>query len=89
MKFEDQVFENEDVRLDFNTFVRCRFVNSRLIFSAFGPVEFVDCGFENPHWLFKDAAGRMLEFLHVMYKTNNEGKQFVANVFDTVRGGDH
>ena len=87
MEFEDQEFDGGDVRIDFNTFVRCRFKNCRLIFSAVGPVKFIDCTFENPSWHFKDAAGRMLEFLHVMYKTNDEGEQFVTNVFDMVRRG--
>ncbi|HSH82748.1 MAG TPA: hypothetical protein VLA19_29805 [Herpetosiphonaceae bacterium] len=89
MEFVDQVFEGGVVRLDFNRFVRCRFENCELVFSAVGPVSFEGCTFGNKvSWRFLDAAGRMLEFLHGMYNGTEEGgQQFVENVFDTVRGG--
>ena len=89
MEFVGRKFKDEDVRLDFNRFHGCSFENCRMVFSAFGPVDFHDCEFGNRlSWKFEDAAGRTLEFLHAMYRTGEGGKQFVGNVFDIVRDDD-
>ncbi len=88
MEVVDREFKDEQVRLDFREFVRCRFENCQFIYSAFGPVTFVGCTFIDVRWSFIDAAGTMLAFLHGMYIGAGEGGQeFVEQVFDSVRRG--
>jgi hypothetical protein len=87
MQFVKSNFAGGKVQLDGNEFIRCRFENTTLVFSAKGPVSMVDCTFaNNVAWTFEGPAALTLAFLNALYHgAGDGGKQLVESTFANIR----
>lgn len=75
MKFEDQQFADEPIRLDGNEFVRCRFERCQLTYAG-GPVPtLAECQFVDVNWQFSEAAANTLQFLRGLFHGGGAGGQ--------------
>lgn len=62
-----KTFENEDVEIDNKRFIKCKFIDCRLIFSGGGLPLFDSCEFSGePRFDFGDHAARTLQMIHVL-----------------------
>ena len=59
------------VRLDGATFVRCRFRQTRLIYSGGAPPSIEDCTFDGASFEFTEAAARTLALLKAMARPSS------------------
>lgn len=89
MEYRERTFEHQDVLLDGNTFISCRFRDCRVIFKATAPVTLGANYFgENVQWLFDGAASATLQFLSALRNSSGKGgPEFVEKVFEQVRSG--
>jgi hypothetical protein len=88
MEYRDQIFENEDVLLDGNTFTGCTFRNCNLLFNAIAPGRFSANRVYNCPYVFGGPADLMLQFLSAIFNGGGEGGQrIIENLFDQVRSG--
>jgi hypothetical protein len=89
MHFEDRVFEQETVTLDGNSFIRCKFLECTLEFSAVAGVRLDDCLFRACEWSFIGAAGVMLNFLEASYRGGEEhsGVNLFELLVDAIKAG--
>lgn len=87
MKYIDSKFTQTRIELDGNEFIRCRFENATLVFSARAPVSMVDCVFgKNVAWTFEGSATLTLGFLHALYHGTGEGgKKLIEDTFERIR----
>ena len=87
MKYTDSKFIQTRVELDGNEFIRCRFENATLVFSARSPVSMVDCEFgNNVAWTFEGSAALTLGFLHALYHGTGEGgKKLIEHTFERIK----
>ncbi len=75
---KDRIYENRRLTVDGGRFVRCRFVQSKIIYYATAEVSFEGC-----EWIFEDAADRTLRYLSMLqHQGGNEGKGVVAATVD-------
>jgi len=38
MKFKDQEFSNQEIQMDFNQFINCKFIDCDIIYRGYGPI---------------------------------------------------
>lgn len=82
---KDRVYENRRLKVDGGRFVRCRFIKSKIIYSATQEVSFEDCEFEECDWIFEDAAERALLYLSMLLRHGGpEGQAVVAATIDAL-----
>lgn len=72
-EIKGKTFSNEDIHLDFNEFIDCKFVECNIIYHGYGPVKLEGCSFENIRWSFSDAAAKTLNFMSGLYAGGGEG----------------
>ena len=83
IEISDQAFENERVELDGRRFVRCKFKECDLSFSATARVAFEDCTFTRCRWVFAGAASTTLDFLVALNTgLGGPGKDLVFQMLD-------
>jgi hypothetical protein len=86
MQVIDRHFLGQNVQIDGNEFIRCRFENSTLVFSAKSSVSMSDCLFMNVTWAFEGAAALTLGFLTAFYQgAGEEGKRLVEQIFENIK----
>lgn len=80
MDFVRTTFEGSVVILDGCNFIRCVFRRCEIIYrgASFG---LESCDFDNCNYNFQEAAGRTLEFLHMLGQ-GPEGRKLVEQIFD-------
>lgn len=85
---EDVVFDQEEeIHLDFNTYVRCEFLGATLIYHGYGPVAFHNCVFVQPDFVFSDAAQNVIGLMQAMYDAGGGGQQMVEGTFNNIKQG--
>ena len=88
MKFEDQSFYSKDIHMDFNQFIKCKFVDCNLIYHGFGPIGMEGCSFKNIRWTFSDAAFNTVNFMASLYAGAGEGgRQLIEKTFENIKAG--
>jgi hypothetical protein len=85
MKFQTRAFKNQDVQLDSNEYINCKFEDCKMIYGAKGLVTLKGCDFINVRWVFTDAASDTLQFLTHLY--HGGGRQIVEQTFENIRTG--
>jgi hypothetical protein len=87
MQLIDSKFSGGKISLDGNEFVRCRFEDITLVFSAKAPISLLDCTFgDNVAWVFDGSAAMTLAFLNALYHGAGEGgKRLVESTFENIR----
>jgi len=63
---KDRIYENRRLTVDGGRFIRCRFVQSKIIYDATAEVSFEECSFEGCDWVFQNAADRTLRYLSML-----------------------
>lgn len=86
MKYVDQVFEQRDVLLDGNEFIRCTFNRCRIVFRGTGSVVLGEPTFNDCGWYFNDAAGNTVAFLAMLYSWGPAGRMIVEEAFARTKG---
>lgn len=85
-EFNDELFENQTVRLDRNKYTSCQFKNCKIEFGGMGAVGLNACSFEACQWNFVEAADTTFGFLHSIYHGMGEsGVQLVESMFEAIR----
>jgi hypothetical protein len=88
MKFKNQTFSNDDVHMDFNHFINCRFVGCNLIYHGFGTMGMEGCSFTNVRWTFSDAAANTVDFMASLYTGAGEGgRKLIEQTFENIKAG--
>lgn len=88
MRYEKEKFSNENIALDFNQFIECEFVDCKLIYRGYGPVDLEGCSFRNVQWIFSDAAGNTIKFMAGIYSGAGEGgKKLIEDTFKNIKTG--
>lgn len=87
MKYIDQTFEQQDVLLDGNEFIRCTFNGCRLIFRGDGGLVIDRPTLNASQWTFQGAAGATLKCLAALHAGGLEGQTMVEKVIDFIRKG--
>jgi len=78
MRHEDRIFNNDTIRIDGNTYVRCVFRDCTLIFSASGSFGFDSCSFDRCACAFSGAAKLTVQFMDAIYSAQGFGNSPVA-----------
>lgn len=88
MKFKDQEFSNQDVHMDFNQFINCKFIDCELIYHGFGPIGMEGCSFTKVRWTFSDAAANTVNFMESLYAGAGEGgRKLIEQTFEKIKAG--
>ncbi len=88
MKFEDQEFSNQDMHMDFNQFIKCKFIDCNLIYHGFGPIGMDGCSFTKIRWTFADAASNTVNFMASLYHGAGEGgRNLIEKTFENIKAG--
>ncbi len=87
MTFENQTFTNEDINLDFNEFVGCRFEQCAMVFRGLGVVQMDECEFVDCQWTLVDAAAKTVNLLTTLYGAGEWGKRLTERTFENIRKG--
>lgn len=85
MQYKDETFANQDVLLDGNSYINCKFRECKIIFGARGPVGLVDCNFNRCRWGFDGPAADTITFMAAMYAVPGM-KDVLEATFDNIRG---
>ena len=85
MKIQNQIFDSEEIHLDFHHFVGCEFKRCKLIFHGFQPPRLENCKFEEINWHFSSAAGQTLNFIAALY--HGGAKDLIERTFENIRTG--
>lgn len=81
MQFKDRNFKDEDVRLDGNDYVGCRFENVRMIYAGGELPGFERCEFTSFRFMFEGAADRTVQLLQAMSQPDSGFTQLFRDVF--------
>jgi len=65
MKFKDQEFSNQEIQMDFNQFINCKFIDCDIIYRGYGPIGLEGCSFTKVRWTFSDASANNLLSRHL------------------------
>ena len=85
----DKQFVNRRITIDGLEFVRCTFIQCKVIFKATDRFAFRDCTFTDCEWVVEAAALLALQYLSVLYNgLGQEGQALVESIFESVRVGD-
>ena len=77
MKFDGKIFRDEEIRLDYNQFVRCQFYNCNIHYGGGGVPVLIDNLFKDCSFIFDEAAGRTRALLSAMARSGADGRDFV------------
>lgn len=85
---KNKSFADDTVELDNNTYQNCKFARCTLNYRGLGQVEIAGCSFEEPRFVFLDAAQRTLGFMNALYNgAGAGGKQLIEATFNNMRRG--
>ena len=87
MRHEDKTFDNDTIRIDGNTYVRCEFHDCTLIFSASGSFGFDSCSFDRCACAFSGAAKLTVQFMDAIYSAQGLGGGPIGSVQGEVGEG--
>jgi hypothetical protein len=88
MLITNRTFAYEEVSVDFNEFIDCRFDRCTMLYSGRDTLRMDGCVLENVQWVFTDAAARTLRVLATLYHRFGEGGQSqVEAIFNDIRSG--
>ncbi len=83
-----RTFQDTTLSLDGVRFVRCRFVNAQLIYTAREETDFEECTFDRCSWTFEGPAENMIAFLSILQdKVTPDGPELVEAIFKSIRNG--
>lgn len=86
MEHRNKVFRDQEVRLDGNAFIECRFEGCNLVYGGDGAVGLQGCTFDKVEWEFVGEAANTLAFLSSLYHHFGKGGQdLVENIFEQIR----
>ncbi len=89
-EIKGKTFSKEDVHLDFNGFIDCKFVECNIIYHGFGPSGLEGCSFEKVRWNFSDAAAKTLNFMSGLYAGGGEGgKKLIEDTIKNIITGQY
>lgn len=86
MRHENKHFRNEDVVLDGNAFINCRFDNVKLIFRGGPDIQMDRCTFNSFDLVFDGAAANTIGFLQGMYAHGDKFRDLVNQTIKGIRG---
>jgi hypothetical protein len=78
---EGNVYVNQNVQLDGNAFIRCRFTGCKLIYSGGMPPNFSHCEFSGSQFYFEGAAGNTVAFLKAMSSPQSGLQRVLKDIF--------
>lgn len=88
MIFEGKELADQEISLDFNEFVNCRFVRCSLVFRGFGPARLRGCIFDDVTWSFDGPAANTVKFMTGLYHGAGQGgRQLIESTFENIRKG--
>lgn len=87
MKHINQRLENQEILLDGNEFVNCRFKHCQLQFGGVMPISLSDCDFDSCTFIPIGPAANALNFLGAIYQMGNGGEEVVAGILHAITGG--
>ena len=85
MEFVNKPFENENITLDGNSYLRCKFKNCHLIYGG-GAITIEGCSFVDVSWGFDGDAARAILFMRSIYHMGEDGRTTIESTFDKIRG---
>jgi hypothetical protein len=88
MKYTEQKFNENNVTVDFNEYIRCEFTNSKIIFTGGDLPVFEDCTFSNCQFTLQARADNTLGYLSFLYQNlgNADAKAFVEEQIGKIKG---
>jgi hypothetical protein len=84
MNFVKQIFTDETVNLDDNSFDECTFVRCALVYKG-GPFRLVGNTLNSPRFVLDGPALNTLRFMSELYRGG--AKDIIELTFDSIRGG--
>ena len=88
MEFKDQKFSNQEVHMDFNHFINCKFIDCNMIYRGYGVIRMEGCSFTNVRWTFSDAAANTVDFMASLYAGAGEGgRKLIEQTFENIKAG--
>ena len=82
MEFKNERYIDGDIKLDWNEFVNCQFINCKLRYSG-GPVKLgPGCVFDKPQFMLEGAAFRTMELLGILYQASPSA---IEQIFECIR----
>lgn len=85
---KDRVFKHSPVVVEGIRFVRCKFIECQIVYTAKDDVSFEDCNFVECNWTFDGPAEETLIFLSELYRgLGTQGRELVESVFQSIRTG--
>ena len=86
MLIKNQVFDNDKVTLDGNSFDHCTFNNCEMIYGGAGSVTLSNSNMNNVTWHFVGNAGNTMTFLKMLTDAMGDGgNEMILNSFPGVR----
>jgi hypothetical protein len=83
MIYRNQVFTNEQISIDGDSFIECTFERCRLLFSALLPIRLESNRFNDCTWEFAGSAQTTLAFMAAIY--HGGGKELIESTFQKIR----
>ena len=83
MVIKNQVFADQEMVLDGNSFIECTFTNCLLTYSAVLPVNMVSNRFNDCEWRFLGAAAATIDFMTALY--NGGAEEVIESIFSNIR----
>ena len=88
MKFKDQEFSNQEIQMDFNQFINCKFIDCDMIYRGYGPIGMEGCSFTKVRWSFSDASANTVNFMASLYAGAGEGgRKLIEQTFANIKAG--
>jgi hypothetical protein len=79
----EQRFASQQLVVDGKHFEDCEFDACTFVYTGGVPPNFVRCEFAAPHFVFKDAAQRTMQFMSAIY--NGIDPRIIEMTFDEIR----
>jgi len=87
-RIADKEFKRTSINVEGIHFLRCKFIECQIIYSARDDVAFEDCSFIECSWTFDGPAEETLVFLSELYNgLGQQGRELVESVFQSIRTG--
>jgi hypothetical protein len=87
-RIADKEFKRTSIIVEGIHFLRCKFIECQIIYSAKDDVAFEDCNFVECNWTFDGPAEETLIFLSELYNgLGEQGRDLVESVFQSIRTG--
>ena len=86
MLIKNQVFDNDKITLDGNSFDQCTFNSCEMIYGGVGPVSLSNSKLNNVTWHFVGNAANTMDFLKTITDSmGDSGIELLLNTFPRVR----